>query len=454
MPADTSREPRYCKALLLGTKASPPHADGASPDTVFTFRASTETLDRQGEIVTADGWDTAEFEKNPVFLLAHDYRALPIGKVTKIVTDEGGLLADVIFDHDDETARQVESKFSRGFLNAVSVGFQPIEMEIPQGKNPGPPRHTKKALLEISAVAVPANPDALMVRMLSDRLRMTPEQISALLAPDRSSMAMPPHGGDMMDMEHEWNASAEVGQAEGAAQLKRMHAWMDAEGDPEAKSSYKLPHHMHSGEVVWRGVSAAGNVMMGGRGGVDMPESDMAGVKAHLARHYAQFKKTPPWEQGDDGKMVEDPPQAENFSAAWEALKEAMLAIVTDADGMPAGMRRALFSSLSRCYRTLGRTAPDFRSAEQLVALRPTEIRGLFWEGEAESLPAQKAGRVLSKKNESLLRQAHASLTQVLEQLATDSDATDTGDGGKGAVASDLKLDLSALQRFITANGA
>src|SRR3990172_2661029 len=46
------------------------------------------------------------------------------------------------------------------------------------------------------------------------------------------------------------------------------------------------------GAVVWRGcVGAAGRMM-----GADIPEGDMPGVRRHLAAHYKQFDREPPWE--------------------------------------------------------------------------------------------------------------------------------------------------------------
>ena len=80
-------------------------------------------------------------------------------------------------------------------------------------------------------------------------------------------------------------------------------AWYDEE-EPELVGSYKLPHHdIVDGEfkVVWNGVSAAGAACQGSRGGVDIPDDDMDGVKGHLATHYHQFDKTPPWEQAKAG---------------------------------------------------------------------------------------------------------------------------------------------------------
>jgi hypothetical protein len=42
---------------------------------------------------------------------------------------------------------------------------------------------------------------------------------------------------------------------------------------------------------------AAGNVMVGGRGGVDMPSSDVDPAKSHLAKYYKKMGEEAPWER-------------------------------------------------------------------------------------------------------------------------------------------------------------
>ena len=81
--------------------------------------------------------------------------------------------------------------------------------------------------------------------------------------------------------------------------MAEAHAWYDdTDGDPpEKKGAYKLPHHeLVDGElqVVWSGVTAAMNVVAGGRGGVNVPDEDLQRIHEHLARHYRQFDEEPP----------------------------------------------------------------------------------------------------------------------------------------------------------------
>ena len=137
-------------------------AADAAPGDPIRFVASTSDIARDGFIIDAAGWDLANFKRNPVVQWAHNYFEPPIGKVTHIEVKDDQLLADVVFDQNDEFARKIESKYRNGILNAVSVGFDIKQLEPAQGEQPM--RATKTELLELSAVPVPADPGALAIR--------------------------------------------------------------------------------------------------------------------------------------------------------------------------------------------------------------------------------------------------------------------------------------------------
>jgi len=131
----------------------------------MTFTASTESPDRYDEIVRISGWRLENFRKNPVFLFSHRSGDPPIGKVTEIHTESvptPALVATVKFASGEYPfAATIEKLYRSGFLNAVSVGFLPLEEPIPRTDGGIGYEYTKQELLEISAVAVPAQPDAL-----------------------------------------------------------------------------------------------------------------------------------------------------------------------------------------------------------------------------------------------------------------------------------------------------
>jgi hypothetical protein len=168
------------RTLLQVDVAAPSgeEARGASSSAVLDFVSSTATLDRYQEIIEPSGWRLESYRRNPVFQNAHNYGDIlfTLGKalVTEVRTVGAGqaLCQRIEFATEvNPVARIAYGLYSGGFLNAVSVGFIPIRWEVPDGTNgsngtPGTAslprrRYVEQELLEVSAVAIPANPDAL-----------------------------------------------------------------------------------------------------------------------------------------------------------------------------------------------------------------------------------------------------------------------------------------------------
>ena len=148
---------------------------------VTTVIASTATPDRYADVVAqGDAWDLESYKKNPVVVFGHRYDQVPIGRTTKLTTDKAGnLVASIEWDTNNPLGKQVADSFAGGFMSAVSVGFQP-ETTIERSKlPPDHPAHGakgmyfagKNTLLEISAVPVPANGEALAMRSLGHEVR-------------------------------------------------------------------------------------------------------------------------------------------------------------------------------------------------------------------------------------------------------------------------------------------
>lgn len=129
----------------------------------ISYVASTDDIDRYGDVVSQN-WDLKGFMANPVILWNHDQQAPPIARATKVDVNSGKLLIDVEFDMEDPHAANIARKAQSGFINAVSVGFQPIEM-IPRSELPKDHKaygsegvfYNRSELLELSIVTVPAN---------------------------------------------------------------------------------------------------------------------------------------------------------------------------------------------------------------------------------------------------------------------------------------------------------
>ncbi len=133
-------------------------------DRVLQFVGSTETIDRDGEVIKASAWQTDRYMKNPVVQWAHDYQSPPVGKTLSISRKGTDTVFEVEFPPEDTYpfADTVYKLCKGGYLNATSVGFIPIEFD--RGSKDSEPKktYTKVELLELSIVPVPSNPDALV----------------------------------------------------------------------------------------------------------------------------------------------------------------------------------------------------------------------------------------------------------------------------------------------------
>ena len=134
--------------------------------------ASTGALDRQNEMIKPDAWKDSlpTYRSNPVILATHLHRLSTgdspvIGSATAIEITADGLVFRMKFAGTD-LGKQYEQLYREKHMRAFSVGFYPIDGGWEDfnrgGKNAKRTWvHTKVDLLEISAVPVPANPEAL-----------------------------------------------------------------------------------------------------------------------------------------------------------------------------------------------------------------------------------------------------------------------------------------------------
>ena len=127
---------------------------------------------RQPPELDLDGLSTDNYGRNPVVMWAHDAvgrtasGGLPIGRTQSIShTPDGRIVADFEFLSDDPFARRVKNAWDKGFLQAASISWIPLETAPAEG---GGRRDVRSDLLEWSIVSVPADPDA-SVQMTAGR---------------------------------------------------------------------------------------------------------------------------------------------------------------------------------------------------------------------------------------------------------------------------------------------
>jgi hypothetical protein len=111
----------------------------------------------------------------------------------------------------------------------------------------------------------------------------------------------------LADRDRSWDGDAAekrvrawAGAEEGPNEKYRdAHVWYDADNKDNFTAYKLLVADVIDGRLkaVPRGVMAAANVMVGARGGVDLPDSDRDRVKSHLAKYYRKMEDDPPWEE-------------------------------------------------------------------------------------------------------------------------------------------------------------
>jgi len=139
-------------------------------DRVIWFKASTNVIDRTGDIIDVTGWQLDMPIEQLSFLPFHDYDEFPWGKlIGHKITDAlyiGVKFAPASINPDAEIAYQM---YRNKYMTMVSVGFKPVEYELiknADGRITG--YHFKRqTLLELSGVTVPANHEASMIMAAS-----------------------------------------------------------------------------------------------------------------------------------------------------------------------------------------------------------------------------------------------------------------------------------------------
>ena len=111
----------------------------------------------------------------------------------------------------------------------------------------------------------------------------------------------------MADRDREWDGDAAesrvrkwAGAQDGPNEKYRdAHVWYDKDSKDNFTAYKLLIADVIDGKLyaVPRGVMAAGNVMQGSRGGVDLPKDDIDRVKSHLAKYYGKMDESAPWER-------------------------------------------------------------------------------------------------------------------------------------------------------------
>lgn len=130
----------------------------------LNFVLSDETKDRMGDIIRADGWELANFKKNPIALFRHD-SGFPIGNWKNVRVENKRLVGTLDLAPEGASPRvdEIIRLVRAGVLKAVSVGFRELESRPLGNDFRDGMEFIRQELLETSVVTVPANQNALQI---------------------------------------------------------------------------------------------------------------------------------------------------------------------------------------------------------------------------------------------------------------------------------------------------
>ena len=138
---------------------------GAVDDTRRSVVIAANDRARTAPEIDLAGLRFDNYRRNPVVMWAHDSTGrspsggLPIGRTLNISrAEDGGIVAEFEFLDDDSFAQRIRNAWDKGFLQAASISWLPME-SVPAKH--GGVRDVRAELLEWSIVSVPADPDAL-----------------------------------------------------------------------------------------------------------------------------------------------------------------------------------------------------------------------------------------------------------------------------------------------------
>jgi HK97 family phage prohead protease len=465
------------KQRLAVTDAAPELQDDTSR--VVRFVLSDGSVARDGHTLATSGWDTESYRRNPVVLFAHDSENVEsvIGKMINIQTRGDQLLGDVEFMPGDVNpmAETVFQMVKRKFLNAVSVGFIPLEGKPAKGRAPGDFDFTRQELLEVSVVPVPALATALaagrdfgadVAPMLAWAQRLVDAGVRRRAAADwkcGASKSLPTSDDNIWD-----GAAAEkaildaAADADGnidAAKAKKGFLIYDA-GASSERGSYKEPFAtIIDGKltVTKGGVKAAASRLPQVDGASDTVkesaravldhyeeklgmagENDRATPKltkrglygvatlAYLVAELGWLADCSAWEEAAEGDTASKMP--ETLKAILGELGQALIDMTVEEVGElladpedDVDAERAFLSLF--CGADLGVRAGLIAALRHAAAGRSVMIHT----GEVAH-DLTRTGRVLSKDNEVRLREAHEHLRCAMESVRAVVDQVDSSD--------------------------
>lgn len=133
---------------------------------IYQATVMTDREMRSGDSIEVAGGLLDDYMRNPIVPWMHQYDQPPVAKCLALEKLDHAISARFQFAPKGASRRidEIHALWRDGFLNAVSIGIQPLEWVELKGNGDSwfpPRRFTKWDMVEFSIVSIPNNPDAL-----------------------------------------------------------------------------------------------------------------------------------------------------------------------------------------------------------------------------------------------------------------------------------------------------
>jgi len=372
----------------------------------FLATAASEAPDRIYDIIRIAGIDLTDYEKNPVVMWAHEYRALPLGISLETIKRPRKKVLEFRPNFDDhEFAEKVYRSYLKKIMRGFSVGLLPIEMEKRQDMTEeekaqagyfGGWEIKKSSLLEISCAPIPMHQDALAqmkavgfpMELLSPADLGFGNKEKALddgsyWVPVEDTMLFFNHKTIPLDDKVNAIVADPLGASGSGRNLSKVVGYLFSKDMSEEERAEWLSSFGVSDRNVMI-VASDTNVLelsaeeiglvKGICGSSSLPLSDKSSWDGDAARKrmwekgLSTFKKGHVWQKPDENpetKGAYSLPFADiidgTLTAVWGGVRAAMAA-VHGARNAPEGDRRKQHNFLAKYYRRFGKEPPEFKT--------------------------------------------------------------------------------------------
>lgn len=320
--------------------------------------ASTNDVDRQGDVVPASVWEKGikNYLKNPIILAYHDH-TMPVGRMTDHRVDEKGLWIKATIS---DAAGSVYNLVKNGIVTAFSIGFRVLDAEYNSAAEVFLIKDLE--LHEISVVSVPANQNTLFSLSKAFNTAEEYESFKRQFAPNsESAKGLESSTEAKSDITKEWNMDPkDLEKMLADAAAKAAQAVVEKQAAEKAAADKAAAEQA---EFEARVKAAVGSVTLGQSGA----EKLLADVEKRLADAQAEQAKAL------EGLQAELKAKA----AELEAIQKSRMQF---GDSKPGEMAYADKEKAVLLAKAMGRRLEDTKFGAEMVQKYGQHLPSATWE--------------------------------------------------------------------------